>query len=442
MWRTPAIVDALKSYACSSFVGKIILIDNDASRRPDLEESVLNRLTIINHGRNIFVNPAWNEGVSLCESEIICIANDDIFVDEKLFQVMISLDWESHGIDIIGLGLCGEKRATEISRILISKSAPLGAQVPTFGACMFMPRNNYVPIPEQLKIWYGDDYLARSNPNAYVVKTSFVTGRMSATIRSFDPDSEIYAVIRRDIDWAKANLLDTVPLQDPSTVSLSALRQHGRSCQLPLMAGSPASSAWDGMAQQLWEQGQQQAAIDRLLLPINAAQPAIPRRLGLQLVYYIFQLGDLPGAELFLRQLLQVHPEDLEILENLAAVLSRQKKATEAVSILEQVVARSPGSANAWDGLAASLAGGDSSSSSTPARGRRRNRNTRISLLRHLPGPAGPFLDHQRLGGGDETREGRLPLVVWRAAGEKQILSRLSDSLRLCGSAPSSPGCG
>ena len=110
------------------------------------------------------------------------------------------------------------------------------------------------------------------------------------------------------------------------------------------------------MAQRLWEQGQQQAAIDRLLERINAARPAIPRRLGLQLVYYIFQLGDLPGAELFLRQLLQVHPEDLEILENLAAVLSRQKKATEAVSILEQVVARSPGSANAWDGLAASLA--------------------------------------------------------------------------------------
>ena len=122
------------------------------------------------------------------------------------------------------------------------------------------------------------------------------------------------------------------------------------------MAGSPASPAWDGMAQQLWEQGQQQAAIDRLLERINAARPAIPRRLGLQLVYYIFQLGDLPGAELFLRQLLKVHPEDLEILENLAAVLSRQKKAAEAISILEQVVARSPGSANAWDGLAASLA--------------------------------------------------------------------------------------
>ena len=110
------------------------------------------------------------------------------------------------------------------------------------------------------------------------------------------------------------------------------------------------------MAQQLWDQGQQQAAIDQLLLPINAAQPAIPRQLGLQLVYYIFQLGDLSGAELFLRRLLQVHPEDVEILENLAVMLGRQGKAAEAAPCFEQVVARSPGNVNAWDGLAASLA--------------------------------------------------------------------------------------
>ena len=56
------------------------------------------------------------------------------------------------------------------------------------------------------------------------------------------------------------------------------------------------------MAQQLSEQGQQQAAI--------------PRRLGLWLIYYIQQLGYLPGAELFQRRLLQVQPGDLEIIEN------------------------------------------------------------------------------------------------------------------------------
>ncbi|MFO7629040.1 MAG: tetratricopeptide repeat protein, partial [Prochlorococcaceae cyanobacterium] len=121
------------------------------------------------------------------------------------------------------------------------------------------------------------------------------------------------------------------------------------------MTQAPPAGNWQSDVQALWEQGQQQAAIDRLLERINAALPAIPRLLGLQLVYYIFQLGDLPGAERFLRQLLQVHPQDQEILENLAVVLSRQGKAAEAAPCFEQVVARSPGSVNAWDGLAASL---------------------------------------------------------------------------------------
>ena len=62
------------------------------------------------------------------------------------------------------------------------------------------------------------------------------------------------------------------------------------------MALSPLADNWQSDVQALLEQGQQQAAIDRLLERINAARPAIPRRLGLQLVYYIFQLGDLPGA--------------------------------------------------------------------------------------------------------------------------------------------------
>lgn len=223
MWKAPIILEALKLYTSSGFIGKIVLIDNDSSRRPELEESVLDRLTIIDHGRNIFVNPAWNEGVFLCNSEIICIANDDILIDEKLFEVMISLDWMSHGIDIIGLDLREKKEGIEISKVSISKAVPLGAQIPTFGACMFMPKKNYAAIPKQLQIWYGDDYLAHANSNTYVVKTCFVTGSMSATIRSFDPNSEIHAVIRQDIEWAKANLLDTVesPL-NASTNSSSA----------------------------------------------------------------------------------------------------------------------------------------------------------------------------------------------------------------------------
>lgn len=122
------------------------------------------------------------------------------------------------------------------------------------------------------------------------------------------------------------------------------------------MARSSPGASWDEKAHQLWTQGEQQAAIDQLLRAINQHQQAVPKTLGLQLVYYVFLLGDLPGAENFLKRLLAMHQDDAEILENLAVVISRQpSRADEAALLFERVCQLSPDSANAWDGLANSF---------------------------------------------------------------------------------------
>lgn len=111
---------------------------------------------------------------------------------------------------------------------------------------------------------------------------------------------------------------------------------------------------WQTDVQSLWDQGQRQEAINLLLERINGQRPVVPRQPGLQLSYYVFLLGDLAGAELFLRRLLEQYPEDLEILENLAVLLGRQHKDPEAIERFQQVLQLQPDRANAWDGLAAS----------------------------------------------------------------------------------------
>jgi len=76
-------------------------------------------------------------------------------------------------------------------------------------------------------------------------------------------------------------------------------------------------------ARQLWDQGRHQQAIDRLLEQINRALPAVPRNPGLQLVRYVLELGDRNSAAVFLRRLLEAHPQDPE-LRALQADLARQ----------------------------------------------------------------------------------------------------------------------
>lgn len=122
------------------------------------------------------------------------------------------------------------------------------------------------------------------------------------------------------------------------------------------MAPPPRSEGWQVGAHQLWQQGRHQEAINQLLKFINAASPAIPKTLGMQLVYYIFLLGDLAGAEFFLGNLMAIHPGDPEIIENLAVMISRQGgRANEAASLYGQACQLRPDSVNAWDGLARCL---------------------------------------------------------------------------------------
>lgn len=178
-----------------------------------------------------------------------------------------------------------------------------------------------------------------------------------------------------------------------------------------------APDTWQPDVQALWDQGQRQAAIDLLLQRINATQPAVPRLLGLQLAYYVFTLGDLAGAERFLRQLLVVHPDDLEIIENLAVMVGRQGRSAEAVRLFERVLhmAGDKASANMWDGLTANLANLKRFEEARKAG--ERSLMTKTAAARLLPGwqaPAGT--PHQHLDRpGREQRRDVIAFSLWGA---------------------------
>jgi hypothetical protein len=118
---------------------------------------------------------------------------------------------------------------------------------------------------------------------------------------------------------------------------------------------SPADNSWSREADALWQQGDRQAAINKILAVLNAKPPYLPRSAGLQFTYFLFQLQDFVAAESFLSELLQQYPADLEILENRAVMRVRSNKIAEAVTDFQQVVAQNPEAVNAWDGLASAL---------------------------------------------------------------------------------------
>jgi hypothetical protein len=118
---------------------------------------------------------------------------------------------------------------------------------------------------------------------------------------------------------------------------------------------SPADNSWSQDADALWQQGDRQSAINKILAVITANPPHVPRSASLQFVYYLFQLQDYATGEKVLSDLLRKYPADLEILENRAVMRIQSNKIAGAVIDFQQVVAQNPDAVNAWDGLASAL---------------------------------------------------------------------------------------
>lgn len=206
MWKEPNFPSYLKDYCELPYVNKIFLIDNDRKNRPDSEIFNHEKITIIDYGRNIYVNPAWNEGYYRSKADVICLLNDDVYVESPVFKFMAELDFTE--IDIIGVHLKGSidnyhivdhpDQEEVLIKLNVDKNKPIGGQSYAYGVCMFLKRSSYKVIPSLYQIWYGDDYLIQRSTHIYTLKTSRIKGEISKTLVQYDKDSDIQKRINLD----------------------------------------------------------------------------------------------------------------------------------------------------------------------------------------------------------------------------------------------------
>jgi hypothetical protein len=206
MWMVPGIVDNLKSYCACESVNRIILIDNNPKLKPESDVFDHAKIELVSYGRNIYVNPAWNEGYLRSQADVLCILNDDIFVEDGIWHMMAQEDFTN--IDIIGVNLQGatdnhtivarNDEQDHIVRLNYNRSQPIGRQAWAFGICMFVKRTRYHVIPSLYAVWYGDDYLVQRNQNIYALVTDKIHGHISGTLTQHDEHSNVSKRIRLD----------------------------------------------------------------------------------------------------------------------------------------------------------------------------------------------------------------------------------------------------
>ncbi|WP_150108368.1 glycosyltransferase family 2 protein [Brachybacterium muris] len=132
------------------------------------------KVRVLDQGRNIYVNPAWNLGAREARAEFPSIINDDIlFEDGALTHAQRAL--RSRRFGVIGPAQDAFNRPAHGRRRV--KIAPFFSFKGSFGTFMCLRRADYNPIPEEMRIWGGDDwlFLTQSRPNGVLSGYRFDT---------------------------------------------------------------------------------------------------------------------------------------------------------------------------------------------------------------------------------------------------------------------------
>lgn len=174
-----------------------VLVINNAPAPLEYESA---KVRVLDQGENIFVNPAWNLGAREARAEYLAIINDDVLFDPAVFDVVGRVLARGR-VGIIG----PDKTAVRLDPLgaAATRIAGFGALHFAFGTAMFLRRSNYVPIPEEMLIWGGDDWLFAHQrwPNRVLINMRFRTEEGATT-----SSPEMQARRAREVEIAGAVL--------------------------------------------------------------------------------------------------------------------------------------------------------------------------------------------------------------------------------------------
>ena len=187
IWSTDYIYESVEIMSKIDIIDEIIIINNRPSAcKRKLE---FDKVKEFSFDENLYVNAAWNFGVYKSKNEKICILNDDVLIDSLAFYYALFL------LDDIKIGVIGISKICFIGATDY-KVEKIETRNRGYGTVMFLRKSEYVPIPEDLKIWFGDDWIIKNNVDrVYRMSGPFVKTIMSSTSSS----EEFTQIINNDV---------------------------------------------------------------------------------------------------------------------------------------------------------------------------------------------------------------------------------------------------
>ena len=201
MWRSKKTVQLLNDLYDSKYVHEIIIIDNDVAAKNVNLDQYTDKVKYYPQVENIYVNPAWNLGVSLANNDLLCICNDDINFNVNDYIKFILPHISKLGI--FGSNIRPYHKVTQDLLYKINDDRITKAALATqgFGMLLFLNKKNWIDIPNSLKIWFGDDWLTNIHENIYSVN---MVKTINADKHTTASSPELKKILKQDrIEWKR-----------------------------------------------------------------------------------------------------------------------------------------------------------------------------------------------------------------------------------------------
>ena len=150
---------------CNDVIGEILIIDN-ALNGFSHDSS---KIKVLIPQTNLFVNPSWNYGISKAKYDYFVLLNDDLLLPKNFCKQIYDF-LQDERVGLVGLSTECVKSKTEEDFNEYPPDCkidfkPIGNEMflNYWGAAIFGKKTNYYQIPENLKIWCGDNYLLKRN---------------------------------------------------------------------------------------------------------------------------------------------------------------------------------------------------------------------------------------------------------------------------------------
>lgn len=148
-----------------------------------LLNSRINVLSVYKNNENKPLNHIWNEFVSNCETEFICLLNNDVRLSPNFLSSSIDVFDREPLVSIVSHTTNTQKYSKWSNNLnYIVQNKPYRQ-----GWDLIFRKNSYITIPEELKFFYGDDYIfskiyENGYKGAYVTNSPIIHFERSTTI--------------------------------------------------------------------------------------------------------------------------------------------------------------------------------------------------------------------------------------------------------------------